>query len=105
MCEIDEYAVIRENLLLACGSASVARVAHGRDELLGLPRGWLLSRIEAAAEPMLEGGDPRVWRRMLELYRILEPSLLAGLARRAAEHPGPEVANAGRDFLVDSDPR
>jgi hypothetical protein len=84
MCQIDPYAVIRDNLELACRSPDPARAAAGRETLLGLPRAWLLSRIEAAAEPLLESADVEARNRLLAICREIDPELHGVLARR---HP------------------
>jgi hypothetical protein len=94
MCQIDPYAVIRDNLELACRSPDAARAASGREALLGLPRAWLLSRIEAAAEPLLESADAEASNRLLAICREIDPGLHAALARRALRQPPPGVAAA-----------
>jgi hypothetical protein len=96
MCQIDPYAVIRENLELIC---SGHRAADGRDALMALPRAWLLSRIEAAADPMLDRGGAPLWAALLSLYRGLDAGLHHALARRAACHPDPEISRLARDPL------
>jgi hypothetical protein len=104
VCEIDGYAVVRENLERVCGARSPDELAEARGALLALPRGWLLSRFEPSAEPILAAGGPGEWRRVLELCRLLDAALLAGLATRAATHPDREIAAAGREhvFLEES---
>lgn len=68
MCEIDSAAVIRENLVLACRADPAGEAA-----LLALPRAWVLSRFDAAAEPLLASGDPEHRRRLADLRRRLDP--------------------------------
>jgi hypothetical protein len=80
MCQIDPYAVIHDNLEL-CASADPARAAAGREALLGLPRAWLLSRLEAAAAPMLESADQVTRQRLLAFCHELDPQVHAALAR------------------------
>jgi hypothetical protein len=80
-------------------------VQNARDAILSLPRGWVLARIEAIAEPLLAQssaeGQFEEYRRMLELYQQLgDPDLVRRLAHRAAQHPDEDVIEAGHDFLA-----
>jgi hypothetical protein len=101
MCDIDNHAVIRENLQLACCD-SAERAAQGMDAILALPRAWVLTRIQPAADPILAAGGAGEWRRMMELYQLVDATLLMDLARRAVSHPDPRIAEAGRPFLSDA---
>ena len=70
-----------------------------RDLILRLPRDWVLERIEAVAEPLLETGTDEEYRRLLELYRLLDSELTLRLARRAAASPDRHVREVGEEFL------
>lgn len=87
-----------------------ASYAHGsiqtvRSAIQALPREWVLERIEAAAEPYLQGGPDHEtgtedeYRRFLELYMQLDRNLALKLARRAAEHSDPLIREAGEETL------
>ena len=81
-----------------------ASYAHGalisvRDGILALPREWVLARIEVIAEPLLASGTYDEYRRLLELYALLDPMLTQRLAERAIQHPDLDVQEAGYDFL------
>jgi hypothetical protein len=83
----------------------VASVGHvdvqlARTAILNLPREWVLERIEAVAEPLLQRGDYEEYQRLLELYRDLDPGVTRRLAERAAAHADPDVREAGEDFLA-----
>jgi len=81
-----------------------ASYAHGalmvvRDSILALPREWVLARIEVIAEPLLASGTYEEYRRLLELYALLDPLLTQRLAERAINHPHLDVQEAGHDFI------
>lgn len=82
-----------------------ASAAHGaigaiREAILSLPREWVLARVEAVAEPLLVDGTYDEYRRLLELYELLDPALRQDLAMRAVQHPDPDIQEAGQDFLT-----
>ena len=82
----------------------LASWAHGgiqrvRERLLSLPRGWVLARIESAAEPLLTAGTDEEYRRFLELYADLDHDLALRLASRAATHPDACIRDVGDEFL------
>lgn len=82
-----------------------ASYSHGalgsiRDAILSLPRDWVLARIEEVAEPLLANGTYDEFRRLLELYALLDPVLTRRLAERAAQDPDPDIREAGGDFLA-----
>lgn len=81
-----------------------ASSAHGalgaiREAIMLLPREWILARVEAVAEPLLVDGTYDEYRRLLELYELLDPALVHKLAMRAIQHPDPDIQEAGQDFL------
>lgn len=75
-------------------------VQRVRDAILRLPRKWVLPRVEAIAEPLLAEGTYDEYRRLLELYVLLDPALTQRLAERAVQHPDPDIREAGEDFLT-----
>ena len=74
-------------------------VQRARAAILRLPREWVLARIEVIAEPLLASGTYDEYRRLLELYALLDPMLTQRLAERAIQHPDLDVQEAGYDFL------
>jgi hypothetical protein len=74
-------------------------IAPARDIIHSLPREWVIDNIETVAEPILQNGTEEEYRRMLEMYRELDPELTRRLAQRATEHPDWEIREAGSDFL------
>lgn len=96
--EAERMAVFDD--LVAVASVGHADVQLGRNVILSLPRQWVLERIERVADPLLRGGDEEEYRRLLELYREIDPDLTRRLARRATEHENSDVREAGEDFLA-----
>jgi hypothetical protein len=86
-------------VLLRLSSVGHRDVLLCREAILSLPRGWVLDRIESAAEELLSDGGEEEYRRLLELYAELDAGLTRRLAERAARHPDQEVREAGADFL------
>jgi len=83
----------------------LASFSHGaiqlvRDQIIRLPREWVLSEIERVAEPLLASGTYDEYRRLLELYAPLDSELTRRLAERAIEHPDPDIREAGQDFFT-----
>lgn len=85
--------------LMFCVSHGHGAVDAIREVILSLPREWVLARIEAAAEPLLIDATYDEYRRLLELYELLDPVLTQKLAMRAMQHWDPDIREAGEDFL------
>jgi hypothetical protein len=82
----------------------LASFSHGaietvRSAILSLPQEWVLAHMEQVVEPLLRDGTYDEYRRLLELYTLLDRNLALELARRAAEHTDEGVREVGRDFL------
>jgi len=83
----------------------LASFAHGaiqipRDMILSLPRDWVLGNLAREVEPYLRDGTDDEYRRFLELYELLDPSMALALAKTAAAHNDPDIQDAGRDFVA-----
>jgi hypothetical protein len=94
----DELIQLFPELLLH-GSSAQGPVGAIRQAILSLPRDWVLANIEQVAEPILNTGTYDEYRRMLELYILLDRDMTFRLAQRAAQHPDPDIKEAGEDFL------
>lgn len=70
-----------------------------RNAVLRLPNEWLLEHIEKTSEPILKNGDYEDYRRLLELYNLIDPKLTRKLAERATANSDPDIKEAGDDFL------
>jgi hypothetical protein len=90
--------------VLALASFVHGGIGAARAIILSLPHDWLLANIEQYAEPLLAYEDDEEYRRLLELYSLIDRDLTLKLARRAAEHADPDIKEAGEDFLANPDP-
>jgi len=88
----------------ACQPTYVPFIVEGRAEVLGMPRAWLLENIEWIADDALHLADYWEYRRLLELYEVLDArgpinSLIArGLL--STDEDVREAAEDWRDQLV-----
>ena len=83
---------------------ALASFAHGLTEesiavMRSLPRSWVVSVIEAFAEPLLRTDDHEAYRGLLRVYGEFDVELARRLALRAQHHPDPDVREAGADWL------
>ncbi len=85
--------------LLSLASVSHSDLALTRDVLFSLPREWLLTNIEARAEPLLRNGTDEEYRRLLELYAELDLNLARTLAWRALKQDNADIREVGEDFM------
>lgn len=92
-------AVLVLLLKLACHSQNIANIEIGRKGILAIPKEWVLHHIEQLAEPLLQLEDDWEYRRLLEVYELLDDSLKRRLAVRAKNHSNPDIREAGEDFL------
>jgi len=86
--------------LLALASFGHGLVHTVRDIILSLPHDWLVANIEQHAEPLLAYDEHEEYRRLLELYRLIDRDLTLRLARRAAAHGDEDIREAGEDVLA-----
>ena len=73
-----------------------ARSAHGpvgavRALIQSLPRAWVLEHIDMEVDAILQGEEYDDYWMFLELYEQLDPARAVRLARRAANHPNPDI--------------
>jgi hypothetical protein len=92
-------AVLAYLLELACQSQNALTIELGRKVLMALPRIWLLEHIEIAAEPLVQLNDEWEYRRLLELYSLLDTMLVRQLALRGINNPDTGIKEASRSFL------
>lgn len=88
------------DVLVFHASYSHGAIGSIRDAILSLPHDWVLAKIDGVAEPLLANGTYDEYRRLLELYALLDPGLTRRLAERAAQNPDPDIREAGEDFLT-----
>lgn len=99
MAALDEMrAALRAGLALACTPSGIGRILAGREQVLALPRTFVLENIEAESAALLDLDDEWEYRRLLELADLLEPALVQRLVARGLTSRNPEVVEAATDF-------
>ena len=88
----------RSAVRLACKPSNVGRIVAGRQQVLGMPRPWVLEHIEPVAAEVLELSDYWEYRRLLELAELLDAELLRRLIPRGLSSSDPDVREAAEDF-------
>ena len=92
-------------LRLACEPSYVPTIVQARDVILTYPRRWIVEHIESVSEPLLRSSDEWIYRRLLEVYSLLDKELTLRLARRGLDNTNPEICEACNDFIEDPGPR
>jgi len=82
----------------ACQPTYVPTIERGRKAVLALPREWVVANIERVVETGLDLTDYWQYRRLLELYSLLDPALVHRLVKVGEASNDPEIAEAARDF-------
>jgi hypothetical protein len=65
-----------------------------------LPRVWVLSHIDKIVQSILEHGTDEEYRRLLELYLLLDDGLTQQLIQQALQHPNIHIQEVGMDFDI-----
>jgi hypothetical protein len=73
-------------------------MVRGRAEVLSAPRVWVVAHIERVAEDVIDWEDFSDYRRLLELYALLDPSLLPHTTERGLTSDDLDVREAAEDF-------
>lgn len=95
----DELAALFPELVFLASWIQGGAIAV-RQAILSLPKDWVVANIESVTESMLNREDSVAeYRRLLELYSLLDPGLTRRLASKALLQSDPEVREAGQDFL------
>jgi hypothetical protein len=89
---------LREAVVLACQASYVPRILRGRAGVLSAPRTWILAHVEQIAEDAIDWDDEWDYRRLLELYALLDPRLLPRAIEKGLTSHNPEVAEAAEEF-------
>jgi hypothetical protein len=87
-------------LELACRAQHVGNIQIGRQYLQAIPRAWLLDHIEPLAEGLIASGDDWEFRRLLELYEMLDVKLLKALVSRGQSSGHELVREAAQEFAA-----
>jgi len=90
--------VFRFLLKLACQSQGSEALRLGGQGIRALRPPWVLERIEAAAEVVLDLSDEYEYRRLLELAETLDDDLLKHLVKRGQESDDEELRETAEEF-------
>ncbi len=93
----ERQSLLADVLSIACCVNGLTGVA--RELVLELPREWLISNIEEAAEFLLGFNDYEEYRGVFEIYMELDLGMARKLAERAVNHTDEDIRDAGNDFL------
>jgi hypothetical protein len=82
----------------ACKAQSVRAITWGRNGILAMDRAWVLRNTDAIAKAALNLTDEWEFRRLLEVYELLDPDLLRGLVVVGQQSRAQEIREAAEDF-------
>ncbi len=83
----------------ACTCQNLTSLQMGRYGVAALPRAWALAQLEGAAARVLEPHDAWTYRRLLELYDLLEAhDLLRRLVAHGHGSDDPAIREAAAEF-------
>lgn len=94
--------ILRINLLDACQASYTPNISKARDIILELPREWVLGNIHHIATEILNLSDEWEYRRLLELYQMLDTELLTKLITIGLKSNNPEIKEAAYDFIEET---
>jgi hypothetical protein len=89
---------LRSAVQLACQPQNASRIVAGRQQVLALPRSWVMAHIEPVAAVALDLSDDWEYRRLLELAALLDAELVQRLVQLGLANSDPEVREAAQDF-------
>lgn len=100
--EDDQTAIeeLRAAIQLACQPQNAHRIVAGRQQVLAMPRGWVLQSIEEVATDCLDLTDYWEYRRLLELASELDADLVQRLVQLGHASDCNDVREAARDFKI-----
>lgn len=85
--------------LVTLASVGHSDIALCRNIILNLPRELVISRIENSVEPLLLHATDEEYRRILELYILIDKEIARRLAERALQSSDIDIIEVGEDFM------
>jgi hypothetical protein len=83
----------------SCQAQNIRNITLGREAISEIPREWVLKHIEKVANEMLNfEDDDWEFRRLAELYSLLDRRLVQELVKKGLRSRNPEVVEAAQDF-------
>ena len=92
------HEAVRYLLSLACEAQNARNISLGREYLAEIPRDWLVERIESWAEFLLTSDGEWEFRRLLEVYSVLDKTLATRLCQRGKASSIEEIREAALEW-------
>ena len=89
-----------EALMLACDASGYPAINRGRTSILAMPRDFVLANLERIASERLDLDEEWHFRRLCELFALLDRSLLCRCCEMGRESRNREVREAVEDFAA-----
>lgn len=89
---------LRASVELACQPQNAHRIVAGREQVLAMPRAWVLANIEQVAAEVLDWSDDWEYRRLLELASLLDAQLTQRLVGPRLTSTNPDIREAAEAF-------
>jgi hypothetical protein len=91
---------LRTAIQLACQPQNAGRIMAGRQQVLAMPRPWVIERIEQVVTEALDLSDYWEYRRLLELADLLDADIVQRLVSLGLGSYDADVREAAEDFRV-----
>jgi hypothetical protein len=91
---------LRASIQLACQPQNAHRIVAGRQQVLAMPRAWVIQSIEEVATSCLNFKDYWEYRRLLELASQLDADLVQRLVQLGQASDDEDVREAAQDFKI-----
>jgi hypothetical protein len=92
------FDLLRKALGRACQAQHIRNILAGRQQVLALPRAWVLECIERVAAEVLDLNDDWDYLRLLELAELLDAALVQRIVTLGLTSSNPEVREWAEDF-------
>jgi hypothetical protein len=104
LLEIVPEEMIRQQISTLVDLVSVGHsdIELCRSVILRIDKDWLVKNIDHYAAKLLENGGEEEYRRIAELYKLLDSKLLDVHLKRCAIHANDEVREIAADFAQES---
>jgi hypothetical protein len=91
---------LRAAVQLACQPQNAWRIVAGRNQVLVMPRDWVMAHVEEVAAESLDLCDYWQYRRLLELAELLDSGLVRRLVPQGLSSSDPDVREAAEEFAA-----
>jgi hypothetical protein len=92
--------IISYLLEIGCQATHIGNIRLGRESILSLPRDWVVERINDIAHQTLNLNDEWEFRRLLEIYELLDKNLFVSMCQFGKQCENLEIREAANDFTL-----